>query len=170
MPTTDIPLEQTVLDDFMRMKNSFFSIGRSMHPKDLSHSEFVMLFRIHESIKHINAARVKKGELPLPGMQVSQLSKKMNCTASSVSQTISKLEKYGWVRREPGQNDRRSVYVSLTEEGLRLITSHPQPLVDCIALALKEMSPEKAAQFSALLSEFSENVAQISRAITGGNS
>ena len=55
-------------------------------------------------------------EHPVP---ISLLSEKTGSANSTVSGIVDRLEKLGLVRRERGKEDRRVIYVNLTEEYLR---------------------------------------------------
>ncbi|HEY4389747.1 MAG TPA: MarR family transcriptional regulator [Paenibacillus sp.] len=62
-----------------------------------------------------------------PGIKVSELSNKMKISPPSVSQMVNSLEEKGLVERLTTRNDRRVVYVNLTEEGrsiLKQTTDH----------------------------------------------
>ncbi|MBP2071645.1 MarR family winged helix-turn-helix transcriptional regulator [Thermoanaerobacterium butyriciformans] len=49
-------------------------------------------------------------------MKISELSKKMGLTSSTVSGIVDRLEKQGMVKRERSSDDRRVVYVNIDEE------------------------------------------------------
>ncbi len=102
---------------FHRIKKS--SMGR-IH-KDLMQNlkphEFFML----TTLKNLRDDQKKEAELnqtPLaPGVKISELSRVSSISMPGVSQTISTLEKLGYVCRTASQSDRRLVYVNLTEKG-----------------------------------------------------
>ncbi len=53
----------------------------------------------------------------LLGMKTSEISKTLKVTKPAITQMINDLEKKGYVERKLTKNDRRVVYVCLTEEG-----------------------------------------------------
>ncbi|MBM3519584.1 MAG: MarR family transcriptional regulator [Alphaproteobacteria bacterium] len=53
------------------------------------------------------------------GMTMGELSRKLLVSNGNSTAVIDRLEKEGLVRRKPSEADRRTVYVTLSEEGLR---------------------------------------------------
>ena len=51
------------------------------------------------------------------GLAMKELAQRMGCDASFVTAVADTLEKRGFIRREPGQRDRRVKYLMLTPEG-----------------------------------------------------
>lgn len=54
-------------------------------------------------------------------MTLSELSKAMKQTMPAVSQRIRKLEELGYVERTQDQNDRRTIWIRLTQQGYDLL-------------------------------------------------
>ena len=52
------------------------------------------------------------------GLAMKELAQRMGCDASFVTAVADTLEKRGFIRREPGQRDRRVKYLMLTPEGV----------------------------------------------------
>jgi DNA-binding MarR family transcriptional regulator len=52
------------------------------------------------------------------GLAMKELAQRMGCDASFVTAVADTLEKRGFIRREPGQRDRRVKYLMLTPEGI----------------------------------------------------
>jgi len=59
-----------------------------------------------------------------------EISTDLGMTASAVSQTVTRLEKMGFVERLPDPSDRRVRRLSLSEEGLRLMRERQKLRVD----------------------------------------
>ena len=57
----------------------------------------------------------------LQGIKMSDISKFMNVSKPATTQIINDLEKKGYVERVLTQNDRRVVYISLTESGNEIL-------------------------------------------------
>ncbi len=71
--------------------------------------------------------------------------------SGTVSFRIDRLERAGWVRREPDPTDGRNVFVALTEEGHRLVeTVAPAHLANERRL-LAALSPDEQGALAALL-------------------
>lgn len=111
-----------LFEAFHRIKKS--SMGR-MHKsfmQNLKPHEFYML----STLKKLRDEQEKEAELSQtiipPGIKVSELSRVVSISMPGVSQTISTLEKHGYVERIASNKDRRLVYVNLTEAGKQLET------------------------------------------------
>ncbi len=78
----------------------------------------------------------------------------MMITSGTVTNRIDQLEKAGLVSREANPEDRRSMIVALTAEGLRLIDEAVAALVENQHRILTPLSAEKRAALDALLSHF----------------
>lgn len=88
--------------------------------KDLKPHEFFML----KTLKTMYDEEQKDAQLNnltlAPGVKISQLSRETAISMPGVSQTISTLEKLGYVKRIASSKDRRLVYVKLTDTGRQL--------------------------------------------------
>ncbi|PKM58810.1 MAG: hypothetical protein CVU99_16705 [Firmicutes bacterium HGW-Firmicutes-4] len=90
--------------------------------KDLKPHEFFMLKTLKKMYEE-EQQEAQTNNLPLaPGVKISQLSRETSISMPGVSQTISTLEKHGYVERIASSKDRRLVYVNLTETGRQLET------------------------------------------------
>lgn len=67
------------------------------------------------AIQQIYEATNKEGEHK--GIYVSVLAKKMDIVSSSASRTLNSLEKRGLISREIDPDNRRNIYVMITEKG-----------------------------------------------------
>ena len=76
------------------------------------------------------------------GLAMKELAQRLGCDASFVTAIADNLEKRGFVRREPGQRDRRVKNLMLTEEGLaakeRLMAQLAAKMPWCYALDNEE--------------------------------
>ncbi|MCG2729653.1 MAG: MarR family transcriptional regulator [Acetobacterium sp.] len=105
---------------FHRIKKS--SMGRNH--KDLIHNlkphEFFMLSTLKKLLTEQEKDQNENQVTIPPGIKVSELSRVISISMPGVSQTISTLEKHGYVERIASNKDRRLVYVNLTEAGRKL--------------------------------------------------
>lgn len=105
---------------FHRIKKS--SMGR-IH-KNLIHNlkphEFFMLSTLKKLLAKQEQDETDNQTIIPPGIKVSELSRVISISMPGVSQTISTLEKLGYVERIASNKDRRLVYVNLTEAGRKL--------------------------------------------------
>lgn len=153
---------------FQSLKRSLYHMVRTQKISGLRHSEFIMLIRIHDTVTGSNKRRKKDGLPPLPGVQSSTLSKMTGCSASSVSQVIGALEKNGLVERITSREDRRAVFVRLTDKGRETLKTAPNPAMDRIREAAAMLGEEKNAQLVSLLNEFGENLDRLNREAEAG--
>ncbi len=85
-------------------------------------------------------------------MRMSELSKAMGLTASTMSRVVANLVRQGYLRREHDEEDRRVTYVALTDSGVkmadelkkrereyrkRLVDRIPDDKLDAVASALR---------------------------------
>jgi DNA-binding MarR family transcriptional regulator len=74
-------------------------------------------------------------------MRMGELAESVLLTLSGVTRLVSRLEREGFVRREPCPEDRRGAYAMLTEAGLdRLGEAHPTHLSGVHRLFLEHFS------------------------------
>jgi DNA-binding MarR family transcriptional regulator len=78
------------------------------------------------------------------GLAMKELAQRMGCDASFVTAVADTLEKRGFVRREPGQRDRRIKHLLLTPEGIaakeRMMAQLAAKMPWCYALDDSERS------------------------------
>ncbi len=101
-------------------------------------------------------ALIKEGKLP-----VSELSKRLGLTNSTVSGIIDRLEKEDYVQRCRDVKDRRIVYVCLSEKTYRLKREIPVLGPDYFSSRIKALGPEKVDQIIeslSILADMSINV------------
>jgi DNA-binding MarR family transcriptional regulator len=72
-------------------------------------------------------------------MTATSISREIHVSASTVVGILDRLEDKGLVRRERGREDRRIVFVTATQEGVRLAHETPSPLQKKLADSLREL-------------------------------
>jgi DNA-binding MarR family transcriptional regulator len=76
------------------------------------------------------------------GLAMKELAQRMGCDASFITTIADNLEKRGFLRREPGQRDRRVKNLVLTEDGIsakeRMMTQLAERMPWCYALSDEE--------------------------------
>lgn len=65
------------------------------------------------------------GEVPL---LISQISRKVHLSAGTISGTLMRMEKRGLIRRDRSPEDKRKVYIQLTEAGKLALEALSSPL------------------------------------------
>jgi len=67
----------------------------------------------------------------------------LNLNSSTMSGIIDRLETKGFVARLPNPDDKRTVYISLTAKGAKLLEASPQLLHKQLSRRLEKLPPEK---------------------------
>ena len=73
-------------------------------------------------------------------LTATQIARDVHLSASTVVGVLDRLEEKGLTQRERDKNDRRKVYVTLTDKGRELADSAPSPLQDKLSLALNALN------------------------------
>lgn len=84
-------------------------------------------------------------------LTATAISREMHVSASTVVGILDRLEDKGLVKRERGREDRRIVFVSVTEEGVRLANETPSPLQQKLADALNALPESEQASITLAL-------------------
>lgn len=150
-----------LFEAFHRIKKS--SMGR-MHKsfmQNLKPHEFYML----STLKKLRDEQEKEAELSQtiipPGIKVSELSRVVSISMPGVSQTISTLQKHGYVERIASNKDRRLVYVNLTEAGKQLEADVSQSCFQIYDEAATILGEEDTLSLILLLDKLTEAFTQI---------
>ncbi|MGN0976843.1 MAG: MarR family winged helix-turn-helix transcriptional regulator [Faecousia sp.] len=106
----------------------------------------------HFFAHRIGASRRGRGNLMTlvarkPGITQKELAEALGIQPASVSEVLYKLERKGFVTREKAEQDRRSIRVTLTEEGQQHL-NQPEP---DLSAAFQALSSEEKAQLARLL-------------------
>lgn len=109
---------------------------------DLNASQAGILFSLHQS----------------SAMSQKELAESLNMTPPSITSTIQKMEKGGYIRRKADEKDQRVLRLSLTEKGESCIQSVKQVAEQMRKLIFYEMSEEEIQQFRKFLLRINENL------------
>lgn len=88
-----------------------------------------------------------------PDLTVSGLAKAMSVHQSTASNLMEKLEVGGFILRTRSSEDRRVVYLSLTDKGKDVLSKAPPPYRGILPDALLRLNPESRAALNLHLSE-----------------
>ena len=88
----------------------------------------------------------------------TQLSRSLVLTGPGMTNRLDRLEEAGFVLRTPDSRDRRSVHISLTSEGFKLIEEVIPQLADNERHLIKAFDPDKARQLISLLEELATHL------------
>lgn len=106
----------------------------------LPFNEFMVLRLIHEQ-KHIN---------------ISQIAEKLSVSASHITSVSEKLIKKGYLIRIRAEDDRRVVYLKLTETGERVKTEVEETITEYFHQKLENVTDEEIIVFNRLLTKLLE--------------
>ena len=109
---------------------------------DLNASQAGILFSLHQS----------------SAMSQKELAESLNMTPPSITSTIQKMEKGGYIRRKADEKDQRVLRLSLTEKGESCIQSVKQVAEQMRKLIFYEMSEDEIQQFRKFLLRINENL------------
>jgi DNA-binding MarR family transcriptional regulator len=100
-------------------------------------------------------ALVRLSEEPDRTLRMSELAIVTNASLSRLSHLVTRLEKWGFVRREPDKTDGRFTNAILTKAGLaKLVSSAPAHVAAVRQLVIDEFTPAELDQ----LREFGERI------------
>lgn len=114
---------------------------------DLNRSQASILFTLH----HKNA------------MSQKELAKQLNITAPSITSSIQRLERSGYIMREPDPSDLRVMRLTLTEKGHSCIQSIKDVTDKMEEILLEGMCLEEKLLFRRLLLQVNDNLDQYER-------
>ncbi|MCS7044996.1 MAG: MarR family transcriptional regulator [Gemmataceae bacterium] len=97
-----------------------------------------------------NVLRLLKAAAPA-SLPTLTLATRLVSRAPDITRMLDKLEQRGLVRRERPDDDRRTVQVGITSEGLRLLDQLKQPVRQCHLEQLGHMKPAQLRQLIDLL-------------------
>jgi DNA-binding MarR family transcriptional regulator len=87
----------------------------------------------------------------LSGVSISALARAASLSQPTMSGILERLEKRGYVRRQRSEQDRRSVFVSLTPEGARVLRDAPSLLQDRFQRELGRLEEWERTQMLSIL-------------------
>ena len=109
-------LEQEAMLNILRTNDQFQNrFGRLFREYGLTHSQY-------------NILRILRGEgKPLPSLEVAD---RMIQVVPAITGLIDRLERAGFVSRHRCEQDRRVIYVEVTDKALKLLEKMDQPVID----------------------------------------
>jgi DNA-binding MarR family transcriptional regulator len=112
--------------------------------------QFARLFRqFGLTPSQYNVLRILRGAgEPLPILEIAQ---RTVTVVPGITGLIDRLEKAGLVKRERCAEDRRVIYVALTDKAARLLAKIDEPLVEMHRRLMRHLARKELAQLIALL-------------------
>jgi DNA-binding MarR family transcriptional regulator len=112
--------------------------------------DFAKLFKKHGlSDPQYNALRILRGEGQ--PMQVYQIAERMVTPQTDITRLIDRLEKSGFAERERCGEDRRVVWVALTDKGKAVLRKLDRPVMDIHRQQFSHFSKQELKMLNQLL-------------------
>lgn len=103
----------------------------------LSHFEYMVMVNLSNAEDHV--------------LRMSQLAALCHSSLSRLSHVVARLERRGWLRREPCPDDGRATLATLTDDGFAKLASAAPGHVDAVrAYVIDALDPEQLGQLSAI--------------------
>lgn len=119
----------------------------------INKSEFFTLYALRHPDGPTLSCPPYGGDRPAP-MTLSTLAKAMKQSMPAVSQRITKLEELGYVRREPDQRDRRTVWIHLTSAGNELLQTTGSEMLGKLERVLHRLDTQDGVNAQLLIQAF----------------
>lgn len=126
----------------------FLSMWRTYDRLRLLEDELFSDFQL--TPQQYNVLRILKVAYP-GSMRTLDLSSRLLSRAPDITRMLDPLEERGLIKRIRPEENRRTVCVEITAEGLELLQSIQQPLRDCHARQLGHLNKRELTQLSMLL-------------------
>ena len=92
-------------------------------------------------------------------LRMSELATRVNASLSRLSHVISKLEKRGWVARQPSPHSRRVTLVTLTDDGWKVLVAAAPGHVETVrSLVFDDLSREDVAALNRIAGHIVERI------------
>lgn len=121
-----------------------------LRTSDQFQNRFGRLFREYGlTLSQYNVLRILRGEgKPMPCLEIGE---RMIQVVPAMTGLLDRLEEQGMVSRERCSQDRRVVYISLTEKAKKLLDSMDQPVVDLHKELVGHLTVAELKELSRLL-------------------
>ena len=127
------------------MLHRMMNRARSMYQEfDLNRSQASVLFSLHQ----------KKS------MSQKELAVQLNMTPPSITSTIQKMERSGYITRKPDPSDQRVMRLELTEKGESCIQTVKMIADQMEEMLFRGMSAEEKILFRRFLMQINDNLAE----------
>ena len=108
------------------MNNAFVNVILKEFAKDLAQHHFMILKALQAKDK----------------FYVTEIVKMLGITKSQMTSSIDKLIKFGYVKRDYDENDRRKIYISITEEGAEMSNKIQRYMKEQFEMSMGELSQQ----------------------------
>jgi DNA-binding MarR family transcriptional regulator len=139
----DLPEQEAVLN-ILRTADQFQNrFGRLFREFDMTSSQY-------------NVLRILRGEgKPLPCLEIAA---RMIQVVPAITGLIDRLEAQGLLRRNRCTEDRRVIFIEITEKGLQLVAKMDKPLMELHKSLMGHLSAAELKELSRLLEKSRESL------------
>lgn len=128
----------------------FVNIIRTAEVLTRKEAEFFKGYELTPS--QFNVLRILRGAEP-GGLICREISERMIAFDPDVTKLLDRLEARDFITRDRQQKDRRVITVRITEEGLALLKTIDQPILDMVGKVLGHLSEKKLRTLNELIEE-----------------
>jgi DNA-binding MarR family transcriptional regulator len=104
------------------------------------------------SLSQYNILRILRGARP-QAVKISEIADRMISRDPDVTRLVDRLVKQGLAERERDTQDRRVVFVEITEDGLALLERLEDPVNQYVQAVMAGLNPQKLRALDVLLDE-----------------
>lgn len=153
----------------LRFNSSYFCCEVSaLNDCALQHQLMLSIRRVHQCMNTLKKNGFRQNDMvllglyrfqndhPDEGLRVSELGKRALMSPPAMSRCLRQLENNGLIQRSFDPEDRRTLQVHLTEEGLRQASQTEQENFPCFEKVFTAMGDEDASELVRLMKSFSE--------------
>lgn len=97
------------------------------------------------------AGKLEQQESEAPGVKMGEISRKLHATKPATSKMINALEQKGYVSRVYGKQDRRIVYICLTQEGKEVIETAIEEMEKRVAQLVEKLGEDSTKELIRIL-------------------
>ncbi len=151
------------LQDELKKKRPFESPEQEaalnlLRTSDRLQNRFLRLFRQYSvTPSQYNVLRILRGEgKPMPCLEIAE---RMVQVVPAMTGLIDRLEKQKLVHRDRCTEDRRVIYIALTDQGKKLLAELDEPVLELHRSLLGHLSEAELKELSRLLEKARQNVA-----------
>lgn len=135
---------QQVMESMHTLKHLNISESLGLMPR----SEFVTLNAISRLLK----------DQPNGKVYASDISSKLCISGPAVSRSLNRLEDKGLIMRNIGRDDRRNVYIELTEAGMSELKINMEKYTDFMETILSYLSQDEMEEFTRLCKKIADGM------------
>lgn len=149
---------EKIIEGFYKVLHRFHTCRPKMEGHgDLTNVEFFMLWGISNMIDKKrtdeNDSRQAAGYCCSNGITLGEIIKPIGMSMSAASKKISILEKKGLIERKNSTEDRRNVYITLTEKGKEICVREKEQKQERMVEIIQRMGTEDARKLIELLNQ-----------------